>query len=56
MYRDFSLHVAQYKALFSGLVLRPTRIGPYSFNYGLAGNYRPNLAKALLGDRSNGTN
>ena len=51
MYQDYSLHVAQYKALFSGLVLRPKCIGPYSFNYGLAGDFRPALARALLKGR-----
>lgn len=52
MYQDFSLHVSQYKNLFRGLVLFPRCIGPYSFNYGLAGNYRPQLAKALIKGRT----
>lgn len=48
MYRDYSLHVAQYKALFHGIVYRPTVIGPYTSDYGLAGDYNPKLAAILL--------
>lgn len=51
MYRDFSMHVTQFNALRQGLVLRAKCVGPYSFNYGLAGNYYPRLAALLLGDR-----
>lgn len=52
MYRDYSLHVAQFKALSTGLVLFPKVIGPFTFNHGLAGSYNPALASALLKGRT----